>query len=386
MTEIVLLEPSFADAAKAIEMAGDLPVATRAYWLCALRQVAKAIGKPPETIPARWTSARIAIDRLHHAEVEANPKTLANHKSNARAALSWFAGVNALPSRGIPFTADWEALRSKLSDKRSRAVLSSFMRFCSAHRVLPAMVSEAVVDDYMRYRAEMTALAVGAAARRCIARVWNGCIGKVEGWPTQKLEEPAIKAAEGPSWDRFPEGLRADLERYLAGLARVRRNTNGRRMRPCKPSTIRTRGAEIVAAARTAVREGVLMSSLTSLAALLHPAVAEKVIDAYWRTQGEPTTYTIDLCWKFVSVARQVGGVEEVASQRLCDIHEELETHRHDGLTPKNKTLIRQVISGDVWRRVLGLPAVLLGEAHDLRAVAPIKAAVKAQVAVAIVA
>jgi len=76
MTETTLLEPSFAHAAAAIEAATELPAQTRAQWLCSLRQIAKMIGRPMDSIPARWTSARFAIERLHHARVGANVKTL----------------------------------------------------------------------------------------------------------------------------------------------------------------------------------------------------------------------------------------------------------------------------------------------------------------------
>jgi hypothetical protein len=90
MNDVLLLEQSFADAAKAIEGAVDLPAQTRTQWLCSLRQIANALDKPMEVIPARWTAARFPVDRLHHAVVGLNPKTLANHKANARAALRWF--------------------------------------------------------------------------------------------------------------------------------------------------------------------------------------------------------------------------------------------------------------------------------------------------------
>ena len=67
----------------------------------------------------------------------------------------------------------------------------------------------------MRYRAETTALASNAAARRAIARAWNGCVEIIEGWPAQRLVEPAVKTKEGPAWEDFPEGLRSDVEAYL---------------------------------------------------------------------------------------------------------------------------------------------------------------------------
>src|SRR5438105_12828580 len=146
MSEPALLEASFADVAGAIEAATDLPARTRSQWLCSLRQIAKAMDKPWDIIPARWTAARFAIGRLHHARVGANPKTLANHKSNVRAALLWFGNEKGLPSRGMPFTAEWVDLRKKLIDTRSRSVLSSLMRYCAAQGIAPGAIDEAVLD------------------------------------------------------------------------------------------------------------------------------------------------------------------------------------------------------------------------------------------------
>ncbi len=53
-------------------------------------------------------------------------------------------------------------------------------------------------------------------------------------------------------------------------------------------------------------------------------------------------------------------------------------------MTEKNLTVIRQILSGDVWSEVVNLPAVLMAQARLLRDQAPIKAAVTAQMAVAI--
>ena len=106
-TKTALLEPSCSDVAKAIEPASDLSAQIKSHWRCSMVQIAKAMDRPLDTIAARWTAVRPAIDRLHHARVGMNEKTLANHKSNARAALRWFAGVQDLPTRGIPFIPEW---------------------------------------------------------------------------------------------------------------------------------------------------------------------------------------------------------------------------------------------------------------------------------------
>jgi integrase len=385
MTENALLEPSFADAAKAIEEAGNLPARTRSQWLCSLRQIAKAMDKPLDIIPARWTAARFPIGRLHHARVGMNAKTLANHKSNARAALLWFGNEKGVPSRGMPLTPDWQLLHQQLSDRRGRSLLSTLMRYCSARKIAPAAVDEAVLDGYMRYRAETTSLASDAAARRAIARAWNGSIDSIEGWPVHRLVEPLAKTMVGPTWEEFPGGLRIDIDALLAELTRMRRSANGKRMRPCKPKTIRRCRAELMATVRMAVREGVAIESLTSLAALVHPDVVGVVIDAYWKADGaEPGTYTIDLGWKLLSIARKTGCLDDADLERLEDIRASLEIYRRNGMTEKNLAAIRQVLSGNICSEVVNLPAALMAQARLLREQAPVKAAVLAQLAVAI--
>jgi hypothetical protein len=61
-----------------------------------------------------------------------------------------------------------------------------------------------------------------------------------------------------------------------------------------------------------------------------------------------------------------------------------LEQYRHGGLTPKNLALVRQVLTAEVWAEVVNLPEALMTRARSLRDQAPTKAAVTAQIAVAI--
>ena len=198
------------------------------------------------------------------------------------------------------------------------------------------------------------------------------------------MTEPPLKAKEGPAWEDFPEGLRRDIDKHLAGLAKPRKGTNGKRSRPCSSKTITTRRAELVAVARMAVRIGTPIESLTSLAALLDPDVVGPVLDAYWKKNGkEPNVYTIDLGWKLLSLAKQIG-LDEAAIERLDDIRASLEEYRHGGLTGKNLTLIRQVLTEGIWSEVVSLPNVLMRQARADQAHAPVKAAVTAQIAVAI--
>ena len=134
-----------------------------------------------------------------------------------------------------------------------------------------------------------------------MARAWNACVGTMDAWPLQRLTEPPTKAKAEPSREDFPESLRMEIDGYFAGLTKPHRDYRGRRTRPCQPRTIRTRRAELMAVARMAVRLGVPINGLTSLAVLVHPDVVEPVIEAYWQKNGnEPKVFTIDLGWKLL--------------------------------------------------------------------------------------
>jgi hypothetical protein len=380
----VLIEPSFVDAIATIAAAGELRKQTQRHWMTSLRQIAKALDKPLEVIPARLSAVRADLARLHHVPTGLTLKTLRNHKSNVRSALLWLAREKRIPQHGAPLTPAWEELRAQIKDRFVRWRLSAFMRFCSASGIAPAEVDEVVLERFLRYRAQSGTVSGDASGRR-LARTWNSNVGIIRGWPRRHLTEPAVKPTTELSWTQFPQGLRREVDRYLEALTKVRRSRNGRRIRPLKPSTIRQRRMELTAAARMAVGTGVAIGDLNALSALLSPDVAEKILDAYWTKNGEtPKAFTIDLACKFVAIARETKCIDEAACERLDQMRQLLEDQRRGGLTDKNTALIRQVLTPGVWNRVVNLPQALMSKARSQCLSAPHRAAVTAQLAVAI--
>jgi len=100
--------------------------------------------------------------------------------------------------------------------------------------IAPEAVTDAIVDDYMRYRGETTALAVDIKARRGIARAWNAS-RSIPGWPEQTLEEPPLnEKATRPQWRDFPASLQEEIESYLKSLTKPRRGIDNKRLGACK--------------------------------------------------------------------------------------------------------------------------------------------------------
>jgi hypothetical protein len=341
------------------------------------------LDRPLEVIPARYSAVRADLIHLHEVAAGLTAKTLQNHKSNAKSALLYLAREKGVPEHGAPLMEEWEALKAKIEGSLVRLRLSSFMRFCSANTIKPGEVNESVVARVIDYRSHCGKPA-DSALRRVMARAWNANVGAIAGWPDIKLVEPPVKSTVEIAWSDFPEGLRRDVDNYLEGLTKIRRNRKGQRVRPLKPVTLRTRRAELQGTARMAVKGGVPIENLNSLAALLAPEVAEQVLEAYCKKNGEkPKLYTIDLAGRFLSIARETKCLSDADCERLNEMREVLDEERPEGFTEKNATLIRQVLAPDVWDRVV-LPFRMMAEAHRDRARAPVQSAVKAQIAVAI--
>ena len=132
------------------------------------------------------------MDQLHHARVGVTAKTLANHKSNVRAALRWFGKEHDVPQRGARLSAEWATLRDRI-DSRIRDRLYSLIRYCSARGIGPSAVNDKIFDEYWRYRTETTARASNNTARRFMVRAWNACADAIDGCPLQRLTEPPLK-------------------------------------------------------------------------------------------------------------------------------------------------------------------------------------------------
>jgi integrase len=380
----LLIETSFADAIEIIAKADELPEQTRRHWMTSLRQIAKALDKPLEVIPARYSAVRADLINLHQVPAGLTLKTLQNHKSNVKRALLWLARERDVPEHGAPLMPGWERLRAKVADKLVRMRLSAFMRFCSANNIAPADINESAVDRFVAYRAR-TGRPVDDAFRRILARAWNANVGTIPGWPARRLIEPSVKSKVEVAWGQFADGLRQGLEQYLQGLNRVRRSRTGQRIRPLKASTIRTRRAELTAAARMAVKAGVPIETLTSLSALLAPDVVEKILDAYWRQNGDnPKQFTIDLAGRFLAIATETKCLDDTARERLDALRLSLEDQRSGGMTDKNLALVRQVLTPGVWSRVVKLPGAMMATARTRQVYAPARSAVTAQLAVAI--
>jgi integrase len=385
--EIKLLEQSLADIQTAIRNDFSLPKSTRDALCCSLRRVAKFLGRDLSQLPARLGALRFGISRLHHAQLGISRKTLQNHIANVKAAIRHVAGQKRLSGRGIALTPAWKSLYDQLTLPRLRLGLSGFLKYGSATGIDPSSLSDTSVAAFISYATEVQFTVNPNDLHKQVTRCWNRARETVPGWPQITLTVPDFRPQRASlSWEAFELSFLQDVERYLSLLGGKNLLDEDAPDQPCKPSTIKTRRIYLRLAASAAVKQGVPVESLCSLADLVSPPVVRLILEHYLAKKGgKIVIFTIDLAERLYAIARTyVKAPEEQLRQleRYC-IKLRRKRGRRPGLTEKNMAVIRKFKDPQNRERLKALPGRLFDEALAERD-APIQAAVKAEIALAI--
>ena len=132
------------------------------------------------------------------------------------------------------------------------------------------------------------------------------------------------------------------------------------------------------------MKRGVPAETLRSLADLVSPSTVRLILEHYLaKKDGEIVTFTIDMAERLLAIARVYVKAPEVQIQVLERYCVKLRKKRRAGLTEKNTAVIRTFKNPENRNRLKGLPGQLFDEALAERD-APIQAAVKAEIALAI--
>jgi hypothetical protein len=147
-------EPSFAEVIAAIDKADDLGPDQKRHWPTSLRRTGRYLDRPLCVIPTRIAAIGPAVKRLHPVRLGVNPKTFANHRANARAALLWFNRQTAGCGHKASMHPCYRLLLEMVPDRYARDMLSPFFRFLSAFGVRPDDVRDSHVEAFIAYRKE----------------------------------------------------------------------------------------------------------------------------------------------------------------------------------------------------------------------------------------
>jgi hypothetical protein len=358
---VKLIDATLADVLAAIERDASLPEPKREAWCCSIRRIANFLEREPAQLPARLLALRFGVARLHHVQLGVSRKTLQNHLANLKAAIRQFASVERMSGRGVPLNAAWQALYDKLSVPRLRLGLVGFFRYCSANGVEPSFVSDKAVEAFVRYASEVQFTVKPGDLHKQVVRCWGRARESVPEWPPISLTIPDFRPKPTSTpWDAFPRSFVKDVERYLKLLSGDSLLDEDAPDRPCKPSTITTRRSYLRLAASAAVKRGVPVEALRSLADLVSPATVRLILDHYLaKKDGKVVTFTIDMAERLSAIARVYVKAPETQIQALERFCVKLRKKRHVGLTEKNMAVIRTFKNPSNRNRLKALPGRL---------------------------
>jgi integrase len=246
-------------------------------------------------------------------------------------------------------------------------------------------VSDTSVAAFISYATEVQFTVNPNDLHKQVTRCWNRAREAIPGWPQITLTVPDFRPPPASlPWEAFELSFVEDVERYLSLLGGENLLDEDAPDRPCKPSTIKTRRNYLRLAASAAVKQGVPVEALRSVADLVSPSVVRLILKHYLaKKDGKIVTFTIDLAERLYAIARVYVKAPEEQLRQLERFCLKLRPSRRPGLTAKNAAVIRAFKDPQNRARLKALPRRQFDEALAERN-ALVQAAVKAEIALTI--
>jgi integrase len=344
--------------------------------LSAVRRVAEALERPPETISADQASLRHLISVATPNLADLGPKTRANLFANLRAALVQ-AGSRPLGRPSGLLSPAWAALTGPGLSKSLAIGLSRLLRFLSHAGIDPEAVTSEIFDAFRDHLDRTTLGRDPYPAYRAAVRAWNTAVATIPGWPPVRFEPPRETAPVV----KMPASLVEDIEAYLLWAGNDDPFAETAKAKPLAPRTVALRRRQISGAFGVLVKTGRPPETVGGLIELVEPASLKTILRAYRDPVDRGlTVYGRNLAGVLMNIAEEWVGADHAAAYKT--IRKALRV-RDEGLTPKNSELIARLRDPETRSRLLTLPRTLADEATRLPEGSP-RAAVQMQLAVAI--
>lgn len=348
----------------------------------AVRQIAKALGKAPEDIPA---DARLLAIRLKSVAPEAlgyAPARWNNIRSLLRKALR-LVGPMMPGNSEVTLSPAWEGLYDKIKDRRSERIrLSRLLRWLSERQIGPEAVSPADLERFRQALSEEALLKDPEGTWRHTVWAWNRAVRRVEGWPSLLIERASRKEVYVLPWSVFPASLKQDVDGWLERLSGHDLGAEGP-ARPVTASTRATRDYQLRSFASALVHRGIPPETLGSLADCLSSENYKEGLRFFYERAGGKTTSTVHaLAMMLKGVAKHWVKADEASLEAMARLITRLSVETH-GLTAKNRDRLRPLQDPEATRALIGLPMTLLRDVETGRA-KPHRHALLIQTAVAI--
>jgi integrase len=341
----------------------------------AVTALKKAVGNDAQSIPLNPQELRPILMKAMRFGFRGGKKRRSNVKS-AIVTLAIAAGVHA--ARDVieaPLTADWHALKTRLDAASGaskgkpgylRMKLGRFMAFCSHRGIAPEAVDDGTVAAFESHLTRETlVLSVGEVVRLTV-RVWNGCVGRVPGWPERRLEKPDRRNSYSFPLASFSPSFQDDFQRFMAFLVKPDRTERRHTGLVASKGTQRFYRDLLIKGASILVRTGIDVATITGLKDLVLPERVDQILDFVdarfgndWNSQSQNMAQVLSV------VARRYVKVEPELQAKLAELARNTRQPSR-GLSERNRRRLQPFSSPAMLGKLAGLPAKLMARAKTL--------------------
>jgi integrase len=323
-----------------------------------LRSFARKAAQAPDDIQANAPALRAALATLHPAAARITPKRLANLRSEVQWAVRRYGDRPQRPPQPR-MTPEWAAWFARLADRRSRCGLSRFLRFLSGEGIAP----EAVADPHVAaYRAWLDQDQLGKnpiPAIRMVCASWNRAVATIPDWPQRPLTVIKARHAYCLAWTDLPLTLQADVAAWLARLSQADPTDLEAPARPLRPTSLKARRFSLLQAISGMVHQGVALTALPNLAAVVAPTQALQAVRFLLaRAGGQPSGQAGTVAGVLLMIARHWVKAPADDLKRLVRLHR-MAAPPKQGMTRRNRVRLSQFDSPHNVQALLLLPATI---------------------------
>ena len=361
-------DPVIANLAHVLERISDLEDVTektKTNMASNIRTLCRVLQRHPRQVPVAAPAFRRVIEDARPAAEGIKPRHWKNVVSSTRRAINAAGLGGKKPALDVPLSSDWEALVSHLENRWVRNAVGRFASFCSAHQLAPDQVDDVVVERYRQFLEETQLTKDPAKSIASLILHWNRCVEEFSDWPSIRLTRPDRTNHYALSWDDLPPTLEQEAKDFYEQSLNPD-PLDFEAPRPVKPRTAKTRDASLRRLAAAIVIKGVSKDELRSLANLVRPDRVKLGLRFFLdRSGGKPTSqiYAIaDLAFRIARTRTDLGEDELRELERLRRRFKP----KHQGMTEKNKSRIRQFHNERSTLALFDLPRVLVAQAKTM--------------------
>lgn len=328
-----------------------------------LRRVAKALGLPPEEVPADVMWLRKRLENFLPASMGLSAKSWSNALSDARAGMVLVGVASQKINRRADLSSAWAKLWQTVLDSGDPTIpkaLPRFIYFLNHFGIEPSSV------QFEHALAFQDALILNEMSRdpehafRTTVKSWNLAVSRFPEWPRQIFDLPSRAKVIKRAPEAFPETFVADLDCYLLTLKEPDFFDEHAVMAPLRPATIEQYRAILMRFASILLLVGVPTAEIKDLRALVNTSNAEKGLRWMMDQKGNQNTIGVaDTANQLRNLARRYVKVSEADQKRLDQMNNRLTVKQHGGMTPKNRDRLRPLEDPATLRRLLTLPDLL---------------------------